>query len=78
MQQVAGHRLGDHGAGLGVGADHTGDRLVPRGVEGLTERRVARDAGALQHLEELALDQLDAPYDALGAAGRARRPEGAV
>ena len=54
----------------GLGFDRGGTR-----VERLTERRVARDAGALQHLEKLALDQLDAPHDALGAAGRASRPE---
>src|SRR5262249_17793030 len=50
-------------------------RLVPGGIERLPQGRIARDAGPLEHLEELALDQLDAADDAFGPAGRPRRPQ---
>ena len=51
---------------------------MPRWIEGLAERRIAGDTGALQHLQKLAMDQLDAAHDTRGVVRGARCAEGAV
>src|SRR5688500_6346322 len=78
VQEIAGRRLVDHGIGRGLGADDAGDGLVTRGIERLSDRRVARDAGALQHAKKLALDELHPGHHAAGAGGGARGVERAV
>src|SRR5687767_802626 len=78
VQQIARRRLVDHGIGRGLGADDAGDGLVTRGIERLSDRGIARDAGPLQHPEQLSLDQLHAGHDTAAAGRRARRVEGPI
>ena len=78
MQQVPRQLLAHDGVGRGLSAHHTRDRFVPGRVEGLADRGVARDTRALEHLQQLALDELDALHEVRRGARGPRGVEGPV
>ena len=72
MQLVPRQLLAHDRVGRGLRAHHACDRLVPRRIEGLADRRVALHARPLEHLQQLALDELDA-LDEARRSGRGPR-----
>src|SRR5690349_4855517 len=78
VQRVAGRCLAHDRVRCGLHAHHARDGFVTGGIERLADGRVAGDADALEHAQQLALNQLHARHDALGAAGGARRRQRAI